>query len=209
MQIRRSRTKQNTAKQRAKEREKKYCRPASPEMFAEPSVSLRHTSKVVHELTDSAIDFWDKLYEQHQDETHSKWEQEQQQRRRSSSTSSTNSYMSFKDAVLGRRIQPTQPTPTGAVLYAKKRKLQRLVMPKIMYSTIDLSSPRERRESRVDDSTSDEDAPSENVQVGVPETEDEQPLSLDEEYVLVDDEDDYDFVDDFIRPTEGEKEKGD
>ena len=195
IQLGRTRSKYNIAKARAKAREtkqRKNVRPDSPPpadlselMVPDKQVRCDETARHVtaEDLTNSAINFWEQLHEDHQNETHKKWQQDQQEPK--------HRYKSFADALLGNQIQTAT---TGAVLFAKKRKLQRLTVPKIMLATIDLNSPKRCLSSdSIDEIISQQSSSLQPECAG--EVEKVEQDEEDYDYVFVNDEEEYDFVD--------------
>merc|ERR1711865_8505 len=98
--------------------------------------------------------------------------------------------------------------------YAKKRKLQRLTVPKAMLSTIDLNSPKHINSSSpsdieaVGDEDTDEDEITENEDCSnIAEGSSSKLEERDNQYVFVDDRDEWDFVDDAFAANPAEKAK--
>lgn len=226
--MRRTRSKRANNKARAKAREQKAqfsChRPQSPDVAVcsgHPAPATVPKPIIVHAtavMTDSTIGFWDQLHQQNEQEKLAKWQQEHSTPTAQAIHKQPRKYRTFADAVLGR--PSGAPVPTGSILFAKKRKLQRLTVPKAMLQTIDLNSPKRvvftSSSVSEDEDTEDEDTEDEGIDVvettchgNLAVVHEETTEQYEDQYVFVDERDEWDFVDDVFLANPEEKAKSD
>jgi hypothetical protein len=158
--LKRTRNKQFQSKTRAKARNanaKFQYRPPSPDSETQVDVSRSSckNSEQGVQMSDSAMLFWDKLYKDHEAETLQIWlEKAAVPVGKSLPKVKPVMYETFADAVANKPIPKL--APTGSILFAKKRKLQQLVIPRVLLTSIDLESPNFRMDNLPQNHRSDE-----------------------------------------------------